>query len=53
MKCTRLGAKALHQEYWIPAQDLEEFNQNIVGLIEVLTEYRHDTAFGTNTVISD
>ena len=28
-----------HQEYWIPAQELEEFNQNIVGEIEVLAEY--------------
>jgi hypothetical protein len=29
-----------HQEYWIPAEDLEEFNRNIVGDIEVLAEYR-------------
>lgn len=29
-----------HQEYWIPAEDLNEFNQNIVGLIEVIAEYR-------------
>jgi hypothetical protein len=29
-----------HQEYWIPAGELEEFNQNIVGEIEVLAEYR-------------
>ena len=29
-----------HQEYWIPAEDLNEFNQNIVGKIEVLSEYR-------------
>lgn len=27
-------------EYWIPAEDLDEFNQNIVGLIEVVEEYR-------------
>jgi hypothetical protein len=26
-------------EYWIPAEDLEEFNANIVGLIEVVAEY--------------
>src|ERR1044072_4987154 len=31
-----------HQEYWIPAEDLAEFNRNIVGEIEVVTEYRHD-----------
>jgi hypothetical protein len=29
-----------HHEYWIPAEDLEEFNRNIVGEIEVLAEYR-------------
>lgn len=27
-------------EYWIPAEDLEEFNQHIVGLIEVVREFR-------------
>jgi len=26
---------ALYQEYWIPAEELEEFNRNIVGKIEV------------------
>lgn len=30
---------SLHQEYWIPAEDLQEFNENIVGLIEVIAEY--------------
>jgi hypothetical protein len=29
-----------HQEYWIPAEDLAEFNQNIVGAIEIVAEYR-------------
>jgi hypothetical protein len=29
-----------HQEYWIPAEDLEELNRNIVGRIEVIAEYR-------------
>jgi len=27
-------------EYWIPAEDLDELNDNIVGLIEVVDEYR-------------
>jgi hypothetical protein len=27
-------------EYWIPAEDLEALNDNIVGLIEVTAEYR-------------
>jgi hypothetical protein len=30
---------SLHLEYWIPAEKLAEFNQNIVGLIEVVSEY--------------
>ncbi len=29
----------LHQEYWIPAEDLEEFNHQIVGKIEVVAEF--------------
>lgn len=31
-----------HLEYWIPAEDLAEFNRNIVGLIEVIAEYKAD-----------
>lgn len=31
----------MHQEYWIPAEELDEFNQNIVGQIEVIAEF-HD-----------
>ncbi|HEX9003093.1 MAG TPA: hypothetical protein VGB07_24510 [Blastocatellia bacterium] len=30
---------SMHQEYWIPAEDLPEFNLNLVGLIEVIAEY--------------
>jgi hypothetical protein len=30
---------AVHREYWIPADDLPEFNRNIVGLIEVTAEF--------------
>jgi hypothetical protein len=30
---------AIHQEYWIPAEDLEEFNRNFVGKIEVIAEF--------------
>ena len=32
-----------HREYWIPAADLEEFNRNIVGPIEVIREFRRAT----------
>ncbi len=31
---------AVHEEYWIPVEDLEEFNRNIVGKIEVVAEFR-------------
>ena len=33
------GSRA-HQEYWIPAENLFEFNRHILGLIEVIAEYR-------------
>lgn len=29
-----------HLEYWIPAEDLDAFNANIIGLIEIIHEYR-------------
>lgn len=29
-----------HQEYWIPADDLETFNDNILGKIEVVSAFR-------------
>ena len=32
-----------HQEFWIPADDLPEFNKNIVGDIEVIAEYKKET----------
>ena len=31
---------AIHSEWWIPAEQLEELNDNIVGTIEVIGEYR-------------
>ncbi len=33
------GARA-HQEYWIPAEELDEFNRRIVGRIEVISTFR-------------
>jgi hypothetical protein len=33
-----VGAR-VHEEYWIPAEDLEAMNDNIVGLIEVIGLY--------------
>jgi hypothetical protein len=29
-----------HQEYWLHTAELAEFNQNIVGKIEVIAEFR-------------
>ncbi len=31
-----------HQEYWIPAEDLERLNRSIVGVIEVVHEFRRE-----------
>jgi hypothetical protein len=36
-----VGGK-VHQELWIPAEDLGEMNRNIVGLIEVIAEYTRE-----------
>ena len=33
-----------HQEYWIPAEELAEFNANIVGKIEVIGTYTAEQA---------
>ena len=30
----------IHEEYWIPAEELEEFNKNIIGRIEVIAEFK-------------
>ncbi len=30
---------SIHQEYWIPAEELDEFNQNIIGQIEVIATF--------------
>ena len=31
--------KSYHQELWVPAEELEEFNSHIIGNIEVIKEY--------------
>ena len=33
---------AYHTEWWIPADDLAAMNDNIVGLIEVIDEFRKE-----------
>lgn len=30
----------IHNELWVPAEELEAFNDNIVGTIELIGEYR-------------
>ena len=37
---TKVVGGRIHEEYWIPAEDLEEFNDNIVGMIEVIAEFK-------------
>jgi hypothetical protein len=32
-----------HREYWVPAEELPDFNQHIVGLIEVIAEFRGES----------
>jgi hypothetical protein len=34
-----VGQRSLHEEYWIPAEDLEQMNQNMIGLIEIVAEF--------------
>lgn len=34
---------SIHQELWIPAEELAELNRNIVGLIEVIAEYKTES----------
>jgi hypothetical protein len=31
---------AVHREYWVPAEELETFNDHIVGRIELIATYR-------------
>jgi hypothetical protein len=34
-----VGAR-IHREYWIPADELTEFNRHIVGLIEIVSSFK-------------
>ena len=36
---THVGGAGYHEEYWIPADELEGFNDAIVGTIEVVAEF--------------
>lgn len=37
-----VGSK-IHEELWIPAEDLPEFNRQIVGLIEVIASFHKNS----------
>jgi hypothetical protein len=37
----------IHQELWVPAERLDEFNNNILGLINVVESYYGDQFEGT------
>ena len=36
----QIAGARVHREYWIPAEDVPNFNRHIVGPIEVLYEFR-------------
>ena len=35
----QIVGKSYHQELWVPAEELKEFNSHIIGSIEVIKEY--------------
>lgn len=37
-----VGSAHIHRELWIPADELDEFNQALVGLIEIVSEYHSE-----------
>ena len=40
----QLAGGRAHQEYWIPAEELESFNAAIVGEIEIVAEFHKDAS---------
>jgi hypothetical protein len=36
----QIVGSSVHEELWVPAEELDEFNRHIVGGIEVIAEYR-------------
>src|SRR5580692_1315150 len=35
----RTVGSGVHKEYWIPAEDLTEFNRHLIGAIELVSSY--------------
>jgi len=42
----RVVGSSGHREYWIPADELKEFNDNIVGEIEIVREFLGNSVEG-------
>jgi hypothetical protein len=42
----RVAGSSDHQEYWIPAADLDLLNDNLVGTIEVIRKFVPQTSTG-------
>jgi hypothetical protein len=38
-----VGSSKIHREYWIPAEDLDDFNDAIIGKIEMIGKYQDDS----------
>ena len=36
----QIAGSRVHREYWIPAEELAEFNRHIAGVIEVVSEFK-------------
>jgi hypothetical protein len=36
----KVAGARVHAEYWIPAEELNEFNRHIIGVIEIVSEFR-------------
>ncbi len=41
-ECKKVGA-ASHLEYWVPAEQLEEFNGYIIGMIQIIARFDRRT----------
>ena len=37
---TQVVGNSNHQELWVPAGELDDFNSNIIGEIEVIAEFK-------------
>jgi hypothetical protein len=35
----RVAGAAIHQEYWIPSEELDDFNKQINGVIETVSRF--------------